>query len=64
MTCGSHILPASDFITRIVNIPIELVHSSFDIFMGFSTINRDIILNYLNLGEEYKDIYDILSKEL
>ena len=50
------------YITRIVNIPVELVHSSFDIFMGFSTINRDIILNYLNLGEEYKDIYDILSK--
>ena len=49
------------FISRVVNIPIELVNSSFNIFMRFSTINRDIILNYLKLGDEYKDIYDILS---
>ena len=49
------------FISRVVNIPIELVNSSFDIFMRFNTINRDIILNYLKLGDEYKDIYDILS---
>ena len=46
---------------EIVNIPIELVNSSFDIFMRFNTVNRDIILNYLKLGDEYKDIYDILS---
>ena len=49
------------FISRVINIPIELVSSSFDIFRGFSTINRNIILNYLKLGDEYKDIYDILS---
>ena len=49
------------FIARVVNIPIELVNSSFDIFMRFNTVNRDIILNYLKLGDEYKDIYDILS---
>ena len=49
------------FISRVINIPIELVKSSFDIFMGFNNISRDIILNYLKLGEEYKDIYDILS---
>ena len=49
------------FISRVVNIPIELVNSSFDIFMRFNTVNRDIILNYLKLGDEYKDIYDILS---
>ena len=49
------------FISRVVNIPIELVNSSFDIFMGFNTISREIILNYLKLGEEYKDIYDIFS---
>ena len=49
------------FISRVVNIPIELVSSSFDIFREFNTINRNIILNYLKLGEEYKDIYDILS---
>ena len=29
--------------------------------MRFNTVNRDIILNYLKLGDEYKDIYDILS---
>ena len=29
--------------------------------MGFNTINRNIILNYLRLGEEYKDIYDMFS---
>ena len=50
------------FISRVVNIPIELVNSSFDIFMGFNTVNRNIILNYLKLGDEYKDIYDILAK--
>ena len=50
------------FITRVINIPIELVKSSYDIFMGFNTTNRDIILNYLKLSEEYKDIYDILAK--
>ena len=49
------------FISRVVNIPIELVNSSFDIFIGFNTISREIILNYLKLGEEYKDIYDIFS---
>ena len=49
------------FISRVVNIPIELVNSSFDIFMRFNTVNRNIILNYLKLGDEYKDIYDILS---
>ena len=49
------------FIARVVNIPIELVNSSFDIFMRFNTVNREIILNYLKLGDEYKDIYDILS---
>ena len=49
------------FISRVINIPIELVNSSFDIFMRFNTINRNIILNYLKLGDEYKDIYDILS---
>ena len=49
------------FIARVVNIPIELVNSSFDIFMRFNTVNRNIILNYLKLGDEYKDIYDILS---
>ena len=49
------------FISRVINIPIELVNSSFDIFMGFNTINRNIILNYLRLGDEYKDIYDMFS---
>ena len=46
------------FILRVVNIPIELVNSSFAIFMRFSTINRDIILNYFKLGDKYKDIND------
>jgi len=50
-----------NFISRVINIPIELLNSSFDIFMGFNTINRSIILNYLKLREDYKDIYDILS---
>ena len=46
------------FILRVVNIPIELVNSSFAIFMRFSTINRGIILNYFKLGDKYKDIND------
>ena len=45
------------FISRVINIPIELVNSAFDVFMGFNTTSRNIILNYLKLGEEYKDIY-------
>ena len=49
------------FISRVINIPIELVNSSSNIFMRFNTTNRSIILNYLKLGDEYKDIYDILS---
>jgi hypothetical protein len=50
-----------NFISRVINIPIELLNSSFDIFMGFNTTNRSIILNYLKLREDYKDIYDILA---
>ena len=50
------------FISRVVNTPIELVNNSFDIFMEFNTIQREIILNYLNLGEEYKDIYNKLCE--
>jgi len=46
----------------VVNTPIELVNNSFDIFMEFNTIQREIILNYLNLGEEYKDIYNKLCE--
>lgn len=26
--------------------------------MGFNTVQREIILGYLNLGEDYKDIYE------
>ena len=50
------------FISRVINIPIELINSSFDIFMGFNTISRNLILNYLKLNEDYKDIYNILSE--
>ena len=48
------------YISRVVNTPIELVKNSYDIFMKYSTIQRDIILNYLKIGEDYKDIYDNL----
>jgi len=50
------------FISRVVNTPIELVSNSFDIFMEFNTIQREIILNYLNLGDDYKDIYNKLCE--
>ena len=50
------------FISRVINIPIELINSSVDIFMGFNTISRNLILNYLKLNEDYKDIYNILSE--
>jgi len=50
------------FISRVVNTPIELVNNSFDIFMEFNTIQREIILNYLNLGDDYKDIYNKLCE--
>ena len=48
------------YISRVVNTPIELVKNSYDIFMKFNTIQREIILNYLKLGDDYKDIYDNL----
>ena len=48
------------YISRVVNTPIELVKNSYDIFMKYNTTQRDIILNYLKLGEDYKDIYDNL----
>ena len=50
------------FISRVVNIPVELITNSFDIFMQFNTIQREIILSYLNLGDDYKDIYNKLSE--
>ena len=50
------------FISRVINIPIELINSSVDIFMGFNTISRNLILDYLKLNEDYKDIYNILSE--
>ena len=48
------------FISRVINTPVELVKNSYDIFMKFTTIQRDIILKYLNLGEDYKDYYSKL----
>ena len=50
------------FISRVVNTPVELVKNSYDIYMKFNTIQRDIILHYLNLGDDYKDIYDKLAE--
>ena len=50
------------FISRVVNTPIELVKNSYDIYMKFNTIQRDIIINYLNLGDDYKDIHDKLAE--
>ena len=48
------------FISRVINTPVELVKNSYDIFMKFTTIQREIILKYLNLGEDYKDYYSKL----
>ena len=50
------------FVSRVVNTPIELVKNSFDIFMKYNTIQRNIILKYLSLGDDYKDIYNKLSE--
>ena len=50
------------FISRVVNTPIELVKNSYDIYMKFNTIQRDIIIGYLNLGDDYKDIHDKLAE--
>ena len=50
------------YISRVVNTPVELIKNSYDIYMKFNTIQRDIILNYLNLGDDYKDIYDKLAE--
>jgi hypothetical protein len=46
------------YISRVINTPIELVKNSYDVFIGFNTVQREIILGYLNLGEDYKDIYE------
>ena len=48
------------FISRVVNTPIELVKNAYDAFISFNTLQRDIILNYLKLGEDYNDIYEKL----
>ena len=50
------------FISRVINTPVELVKNSYDIFMKFNTTQRDIILKYLNLGDDYKDIYAKLAE--
>ncbi len=50
------------YISRVINTPVELVKNSYDIYMKFNTIQREIILNYLNLGDDYKDIYDKLAE--
>ena len=50
------------YISRVINTPIELVKNSFDVFMGFNTVQREIILKYLNLGDDYKDIYDKIQE--
>ena len=50
------------FISRVVNTPIELVKNSYDIFMKYNTIQRNIILQYLSLGDDYKDIYNKLNE--
>ena len=52
----------NDFTSRIVNIPEELVKNSYDTFMKFNTIEREIIINYLKLNDDYKDISSQLSE--
>ncbi len=50
------------FISRVINTPIELVKNSYDIFMKFNTIQRNIILKYLALGDDYQDIHKKLNQ--
>ena len=52
----------NEFTSRVTNIPYELLQSSFDTFMQFNNIEREIILYYLKLFDEYKDIYTQLSE--
>ena len=50
------------FVSRVVNTPIELVKNSYDNFMKYNTIQRNIILKYLSLGDDYKDIFNKLTE--
>lgn len=49
------------YISRVTNTPIELIESTASSFMQFNTTQRNIILKYLSLGNDFKEIYKKLS---
>ena len=46
------------FITKIINTPFEVIHNNINEFMLFRTCEREIILKYLQLSNDYMDIYN------
>ena len=49
------------YISRETNTSIELIESTASNFMQFNTTQRNIILKYLNLGNDFKEIFKKLS---
>ena len=50
------------YISRVINTPIELIESTASSFIQFNTTQRNIILKYLSLGNDFKDIHKKLSE--
>jgi len=47
-----------NFISRVINTPIELVEQSYYDFMSYKPIERSIIIDYLTLNPDYHEIHD------
>ena len=50
-----------DFISRVINTPIELIEQSYFDFMSYKPIERNIIIDYLSLNYDYHEIHDKLA---
>lgn len=48
------------FISKIINTPVSLIGNNINEFMHINTLDREIIINYLSLREDYHDIRDKL----
>ncbi len=49
------------YIQRVINTPIELVDTSFYDYSKYETVEREIIYQWLDLNEDYKDISEKLK---
>ena len=49
------------YISRVINTPIELIENSYYDFMEYTTIERDIIIKFCDLNDDYKEISQKLA---